>query len=838
MLVRLWNYYQFMHENRPDTDWTRVYPILKKREAILVKFEKQGMDASLWDGSRKLAGNASLYKDYPPYMGCEDDKDCSPLNKKFPADWKNKVHSVLTGSRAKSMEVGLAKGTMDVLWKDYGDVTSIVPFDVDPLDAQMRVTELEKALSLSSVTSPRHLPVVKAMAGKWVRRTQQKKSFPVGNNLYSAEDRMYIIFKGDDLRENTRLSAGDAATFRAHQKLTPTYISEIPFDPCEWPSAMPGVDREVYKEMERNLTQLAHLLEFVCKKGKGIMFLDKPHKRVVWEVLKSGRYVAALEGNSEFLQYTLEFLKREVDSGANRCEFISRTEIPTLVREPSTNMWFKLSERKRSRIYEFLFLETRPRRDNDAEYMRRKEHMLALLDNYHDASCKNAKNFLDRLECLYFVESEHVLKLESYGALISTNDEVKTGVVFDTAMPEEDNDTEDIDIDYHPALVFHAPGSSSVGPSTSQATQVSLVLTLTPGKTPSKLAARLTLRPAAPPPLHPGSSVPLRHPSCKDDTINFEGLNHTRSSEADWGHDMIWHPGTIQSAIQKGEWIMALINDQGLWEPYPRQSKAEYLELARSSVVERVRSASPNLQPADPAIDSTVELLFEELQDKQCLELLDEFYNLDTSPSKGWVDRKVLPTTGPQEGRDGGEEGEEGKEEEGKENELFLFRGGEEGEQGDFNIEDEERVDSEDDAGCEESSDSLGLQYTEHRRRDVDNDATAMEMETQVVSDLSADPEDYEVQPLTAAIDLQHLCDEVSIVVSPKEQSQHISIVEVIDGILSDERVSAERCAAPIVDGPRIVTPSVPSATIFSPPSSPVLPATFVSGSKGEVGGR
>ncbi|GBG79119.1 hypothetical protein CBR_g28834 [Chara braunii] len=106
-------------------------------------------------------------------------------------------------------------------------------------------------------------------------------------------------------------------------------------------------------------------------------------------------------------------------------------------------------------------------RDNGAEYMRRKEHMLALLDNYHDASRKNAKNFLDRLECLYFVESEQVLKLESYGALISTDDEVETDVVFDTATPEEDSVSEDINIDYHPAPTFHAPGSSSAGPSTS-----------------------------------------------------------------------------------------------------------------------------------------------------------------------------------------------------------------------------------------------------------------------------------------------------------------------------------------------------------------------------------
>ncbi|GBG71099.1 hypothetical protein CBR_g8398 [Chara braunii] len=881
ILVRLWNYYQFVHENRPTADWTRAYPFLKKRESILVAFEKQGMDASLWDGSRKLVGDASLFKDCPSYMGCEDDKTIKATeklaqNKKLSTDWKNKVLLVLTGSRAKSMEVALAEGVVHVLWKDSGDVTSIASFGVDPLEAQLRVTELEKAVgttkchtcvldlcepvdfkqwtpkafeSLNSLlqqlfpshwtvvafvprqwdyafmTSLRHLPVVKAMAGKWVRRTQQKKSFSMGNNLYSADDCMYILFKGDDLRENTcvvydaRLLAGDVATIGVHQKVTPTDISETPFDPCEWPSAMPGVDRKVYKmDSERNPTQLAHLLEFVCKKGEGIMFLGKPHTRVVWEVLKSGRHVVALEGNSELLQYMLESLKSEVNSRASRCEFISRTEKSTHVREPSTDMWFKLSERKRKRIYEFLFLETRPRRDNHAEYMRRKEHMLALLDNYHDASRKNAKNFLDRLECLYFVESEQTLKLESYGSLISTEDEAETGIVFDTATPEEDSDSEDIDIDYHHGSLFHGSGSSSAGPATSPATQASPVLTITPGKTPSKLVARLTPRAAALPPLRPGSSVPLHHPSHKDDVVHFEGLDHTRSSKADWGHDMIWHPGTIQPAIQKGEWIMALIRDQGLWDPYPRQSKAEYLELARVSVLDKVRSSSgagsagggvggaagggigvgvrgtpsgtaegttasggvsPEQEatpreaggveggenvagkltvglPKGPASKSAgIRTTWSEAPGATTIVSEGGGTHLGVGERAAGFD-VVFGELRESHGRDGGEEGEEGEEREEREEGEKGEEGEEGGEKGDIDIDDE-RLGNAEDAECEELSDSFEHLYVGHPGPDVDDDATTMDMETQVVSELSTDPEEYEVQPLTAAIDLQHL---------------------------------------------------------------------------------
>ncbi|GBG86057.1 hypothetical protein CBR_g40958 [Chara braunii] len=627
ILVRLWNYYQFKHENRPDSDWTTKYPFLKKREAILAKFEGQGLDEALWDGSKKLVSDSSLFKDCPPYMGCEDDKSIKATeklvqNKKLPIDWKNKVLSVLTGSRSKSMEVAL--------WNDSKDVTTIAPFGVDPLDAQMKVVELERVVGIT-------------------------KCHTVGHNLYSLDDRMYILFKGDDLRENTsvvydaRLAGGDAAAVGAHKKVTPTEISEMPFDACEWPVVIHGRDPVVYKGHERNPTQFTHLLEFLCKKGEGIMFLGKAHAQVVWEVLKGGRNVIALQGNSEWLQFTLDFLKTTVNSGAYQCELITKSEKPRRIWDPSMDMWFKLSARKRSRIYEFLFLEKRPARGTDIEYMRRTEHMLALLDNYHGATRLNAKNFLDRLELLYFVESQPVLRLESYGSLIDADDESLTGVVFDTGAPEVDSDTEEIDIDYRLAPVLPSPASSSASPSTNRPAQATPVR-----RTPSKLLARLTPRPAAPPPLRPGCQVPLQHPSRKDESIHFEGHDHRRSTEADWGHDMIWHPGTIQPAIQKGEWVMAIVDTDGEWKPSERLAKSDYLDIARSVVVDKVTSENSNLQPADPSIIATADRLFRELHDKQWLELSDDFYDLDTSPSKKKMNWKVPQSTGTQGSVGGG----------------------------------------------------------------------------------------------------------------------------------------------------------------------------------------
>ncbi|GBG85452.1 hypothetical protein CBR_g40094 [Chara braunii] len=684
ILVRLWNYYQFKHENRPDSDWTTKYPFLKKQEAILAKFEGQGLDAALWDGSRKLVSDSSLFKDCLPYMGCEDDKSIKATeklvqNKKLPIDWKNKVLSVLTGSRSKSMEVALSEGMVHILWNDSKDVTTIAPFGVDPLDAQMKVVELERAVGIMKchtcvlelcepvdikqwtakvfkslnalvehlfpshwtvvafvprehdyyfMTSQHHLSVVKAMAGKWVRRTQQKKSFGVGHNLYSLDDRMYILFKGDDLRENTyvvydaRLAADDAAAVGALQKVTPTEISDMPFNACEWPVVIHGHDPVVYKGHERNPTQFAHLLEFLCEKGDDIMFLGKAHAQVVWEVLKGGRNVIALEGNSEWLQFTLDFLKTAVNSGAYHCEFITKSEKPRRVWDPSTDMWFKLSARKRSRIYEFLFFEKSPARGTDIDYMRRKEHMLALLDNYHGAMRLNAKNFLDRLELLYFVESE-------------------------------------------PA---------------------------------SEMGAALAVREATSPALRQGRSAesqreiagaaPSAFLATKSAGIRTSSVTCLQSEEA----------GTTEGATS------VHTDDRSLGSALMRLQGAESRE---------------------------------------------------TDGGEEWVEVE------------GGEEGEDGEE-------------------GGLSITDEESVDAGDEDVCGETSNSFGLVYAIPGEGDIDDDATAMEMETQVVSGLSVDHKEYDALHLATAVHPPDGCDEAIMTVSPAKTTRRLSVNEVIDSILGD----------------------------------------------------
>ncbi|GBG67369.1 hypothetical protein CBR_g505 [Chara braunii] len=295
VLVRLWNYYQFKHEKRPDADWIQRYPFLKTRSAIFKQLESRGLDAELWDGNRKYVTDSSLFKECPPYMGCDDDTSIEATEKlaghrKLSVDWRNKVLSVLTGSRLKSREIALAEGIVHIKWKDTGDVTSIAPFGNDPLEAEIRSAEVKEAVA-------------------------------------ATKSHMFVL------------------------------------DLCE-----PG---------------------------------------------------------------------RQGDTGS---------------RNNKTNMWFKLSERKRNKIYDFLFLQTRPKKDTDAEYVRRMDHVFTVLDNYHDASRMNAKTFLERLQSLYFVESEEELTFGSYTSLISTEDEEITDIEFDTNANEEDNDTESLDLRYYHLL--------------------------------------------------------------------------------------------------------------------------------------------------------------------------------------------------------------------------------------------------------------------------------------------------------------------------------------------------------------------------------------------------
>ncbi|GBG64669.1 hypothetical protein CBR_g45724 [Chara braunii] len=888
VLVRLWNYYQFKHDKRSDADWSQRFPFLKSRFAIFRQFESRGLDAELWDGSTKYVTDSSLFKDCPPYMGCDDDRSIEATkklagHKKLSVDWRNKVLSVLTGSRLKSREIALAEGIVHIKWNDTGDVTSITPFCNDPLEADIRSAEVKEAV---------------------------------------------------------------VATKRRH--------------------------------------------------------------------------VIAMEGNSELLQFTIDLVKSEVNSGAHNCEFMVVTETRARAWNNKSDMWFKLSTRKRNKIYDLLFLQTRPKRNTDAEYVRRKDHMFTLLDNYHGASRMNAKTFLERLQSLYFVESEEELMFDSYSSLISTEDEETTDIEFDATADEEGSDTESLDLQYDQHFAQHATGSSLAGLSTSPASLVSPMAKPAPGTTPMKLLQRMQSLASDHRSLRPESDIPPDHLSWTNANIHFLPEPQSRSTEADWGHDMIWHPGVIQPAIQNGsrgpdggenegdeagggkrvpgrqhEGDKAKGGSQGdttttegsggvagealgrqqstgpgpecsaQSEDVPSSSACSVmaaLVALRAGSVEMFKSAGirtsmlaertertdaqswlgPGVASRHPKIDSGAvrDGTSPPAGDRQPLRSEREgacggpgdretakFAGIRTSPGKACVgpgDRETTKFAGirtssgkacgrpsdresakfagirtssgkggqpgilvqaggaacggreahsseidtgsgevaalhaGEEGRvmdkekevedgdtgeeleEGGEEGEEEEDEggEGEETELAGLLGGQEGGKGELDTGDNEWTFCDDDDRSGESSDGFGQLYGEHREEDDDDDDTALGMETQVVTSLSAERDDYEVQAMTSAVDLQHRFNEARVAVSLTKPSVRIDIEEVIDDILDDHHMSAQPSSTPGVDDPLDVKPSGGSVVDFSPTSSLMLPPTIASGGERGIGGR
>ncbi|GBG80296.1 hypothetical protein CBR_g30663 [Chara braunii] len=605
-----------------------------------------------------------------------------------------------------------------------------------------------------------------------------------------------------------------------------------------------------------------------------------------------------MEGNSDLLQFAIDLVKSEVNSGAHNCEFMVVNETRARAWNNKTDMWFKLSERKRNKIYDFLFLQTRPKKDTDAEYVRRKDHMFTLFDNYHGASRMNAKTFLNRLQSLYFVESEEELTFGSYSSLISTEDEETIDIEFDVNANEEDSDTESLDLQYYPHPAQHATGLSLAGLSTSLASLVSPMAKPVLGTTPMKLLERLQAR---------ASGHRALRPASHSDTTTTEGSGGV-AGEA-FGHQQSTGPipeGSTQFAgvptSSAGSVMAALValragSDETFKSVGIRTSMLE--ERTQRTAAQSWSGAG--VPSHDPKIDSGAvrDGNAPPAGDRRPLRSEREgtcggpgdretakFVGIRTSSGKGGRPGIVVSAGGAacvepeghssefdtgsgevarlhareggrvmdeekegeegdkgEEWEEGGDEGkkeeEEGEEgEEGGETELGELFGGKEGEKGDVDTGDDEWTFSDDDARSGESSDRFGLLYGEHREEDDDDDDTAMEMETHVVTNLSAERDDYEVQAMTSVVDLQHRFNEARVAVSLSKPNVHIDVEEVIDGILGGHHMSAQPSSMPDVDDPRNVKPSAASVVAFSPPNSAILPPTIASGGEGGIGGR
>ncbi|GBG87987.1 hypothetical protein CBR_g46358 [Chara braunii] len=416
-MLRLWHYVEFEHEEMEKEEWNIRSSFFRSKRQLLEEYSDKGHDEKLWNESRKFFNDNTYVNKCPQYLGCQHDnnvkKTVALLNDPhFLAEWKRVVLSMITGDHAQSKKGPWGVDEcINIFWRRTSAVTTLAPFVIDPLNAMDHKDALGKlghqlrshtcvldlcgtvdrsrwdsgafaSLSeflgivcqdywtlvvfvpclwnLSFMTSLFALGATRCYTGKWVRKTPAKKTHQFGNSLWEEPDVMHILFKGDDPRLLTRLvyegtvSEDDAAALRRKQKVTPTDVEEKPFKSLHFVNFGNLTQRGVvYKEFERYPNQLCNQLLFFCGVVDAVLFLGNPHAQVVWNLLHQGRHILALEGDSTQLEFIVQFVHHEVQSGAYACDFHHVVVKP--VYDPNKDMFFNLTSKKRHQVYSFRF---------------------------------------------------------------------------------------------------------------------------------------------------------------------------------------------------------------------------------------------------------------------------------------------------------------------------------------------------------------------------------------------------------------------------------------------------------------------------------------------------
>ncbi|GBG93127.1 hypothetical protein CBR_g59384 [Chara braunii] len=731
VLVRLWNYYQFKYEKRSDGDWIQRYPFLRSRSAVFKKFEGQGLDDDLWDNSRKHVSDSALFKDCPPYMGCDQDNSIEVTeklagHKKLSVDWRNKVLSVLNGSRLKSREVALAEGVVHIKWKDTGDVTSIVPFTNDPLEADIRGAGLNEAVG---ATKSHTFVLNLCEPSLYFVESEEQLKFASYASLISTEDKE---------------ATGVEFVANAKEEESDTESIDLQYDP-------PPADHGRGSSSAGPSTSAAALVSPSAKPPPGttpMKLLERLRALAVPSPpLRPGSVVLpdhlSWKDDNIHFQFLLEPQRQVlvgIDGGLIRARHESVEGRGGLESAPSqwAERWFRGGGHLEA---EGMGVATPPMGE-------RRSHGRNMTPG---GSAGLAGFAVDR-------------------------------TLTTSTRPEH---------------TTHSADSPT-----------SFV-----GSTRDTLAALVALgsRSAGKP-----KSTGIRTPS-GEEPQERSGMRSC-SGSGDSSKD----PEIGSIAARDGD--VGKVSPERERRPQGLQREAA---SAGSGDTETTKSADIRTSSGGVCRPGIVV----PLRRAACTgtEGRSSRFNTGTAEGDKFCGRKVAEKMeeqkGAQEGEKEGEEKVEG--EEAGETELIdLFEGREGAESGEDKVEH-----SEDDAGSGESCDEFGQLYGEHHEDDVDDDATTIEMETQVVSSLSAEPEDYVVRPLMSAVDLQHRFDEASIAISPSEKSRHISIDEVIDGILGDHNVSGRPSAT------ANVASSVAAALASLPPKSLVLPATLAAEGEGEFGG-
>ncbi|GBG71777.1 hypothetical protein CBR_g9186 [Chara braunii] len=509
-----------------------------------------------------------------------------------------------------------------------------LPHEKESIDDAKRLYDDDSFLKGMARLSVHHV-----RTGKWVRYAQKKTTVREGNMLVEECDRLYVIFNGKKLEDNTYTVYPTSSPTKASRSQGPSpakhsvavrskpVCSSDPsgqavacFDMAEkerfsrsmWEDGgVTSSQGPAYGEMERNPSRLLGLLENFCKAGQTIFFFGKTHASVVWGLLRTGRNVVALEKEARMIDYLHEFVKTCVADTRNACEFVRTTGKRNW--DPKRDIYWKLSGNKRTDVWDFVF-GPGLRGPTDLEYSRRRNLVFAVLNGYHGAPRESVSHFLRRLEHVYFTPAKP-LTLENYKSQFDEEDP------FDAEDMEELSDSETFDFESMPLprLVGQVGDEEEGGPrrySTS----------------PAGLKRVFRGEPVDDQSSDDGEEERgYDHEPYSTSSANITGSRRRMSGDTNF----VWHPRIFQPAVRNGIWVMAMKEGDGKWSGLKRQGAGAFKRKARTALVEHLSLMNPERN--DPDVDAYAQQKLHELyaNNNNMLEFRAPFYALETAPSRG-----------------------------------------------------------------------------------------------------------------------------------------------------------------------------------------------------------
>ncbi|GBG83555.1 hypothetical protein CBR_g37272 [Chara braunii] len=497
MMVRMFHYILFLETEEDAEVWRYGRLFFRTEGQLLAEFGPQGVTKQVWVELRKHFEGAVEYFEHL---------------QTFTKSFEKFVRSILQWTEEEVRDTIRVSGDVrHIKWHKLNRVTSLIPFSCPPSEAHSRLTEILEIVrhyvcnlyvldlcdptllsdqreddfaSLQGVLqtlSPTHwalvvffpsrseLSFLKGMArlsvhhvrtGKWVRHAQRQATVREGNMLVEECDRLYMIFNGENLTDNTVAVFPVSSPTKAPRAHGPSpakhavatrskavcssdpsgqavacfdVADEDRFPRSQWEvGGVTSVRGPAYGDRERILSHLLGLLENFCRVGQTVFSFGKAHASIVWEPLRNGRNVVALEDEKKMIDYLNEFVKTCVEDPRNNCSNVQTTGERNW--DPKRDRYWKLSGNKWTKVWDFLF-QPGPPAQTDLEYNRRRNLVFGVLNGYHDVPRESVSNFLRRLEHVFFLMAEP-LTLENYKAQFDEEDP------FDAEDMEELSDSE------------------------------------------------------------------------------------------------------------------------------------------------------------------------------------------------------------------------------------------------------------------------------------------------------------------------------------------------------------------------------------------------------------